>query len=155
MTKTNFAVALGSCLLLLLTGCHDNPHGTVPVTVKVEYNGQPISEAVVVFRGDIPASGATNDNGIARLSSFQRNDGAVPGAYKVTIEKVMMDIQYAPEGGTIIKNETKFLIPAVYGNPETSELSAEVDAKGRNHFTFQLDDSRRNSQENHPHALKD
>lgn len=155
MTKTKLVCALLTCFLTLLSGCQNNPHGTVDVSVEVIYNGEPISEAVVVFRGETPATGATNDKGFTRLSSFQKNDGAKPGFYKVTIEKVMMDIQYAPEGGTIIKNETKFLIPAVYGNPETSELTAVVDAKRKNHFVFQLDDSRRTTQEDHPHALKD
>ncbi len=142
------AISLIFCLALGLTfgaGCKKNVHGTVPVTVKVTYNGKPIHEAVVVFssaQGN-SSSGATNEKGEAKLSAFEKNDGAIPDSYVVTIDKSELKEERDPDNpDRILKSETIYHIPAVYGDRKTSELTAEVVKGKKNVFTFDLDDSR-------------
>ncbi|MDO5308752.1 MAG: hypothetical protein Q4G03_04600 [Planctomycetia bacterium] len=132
------------------TGCGKNKHGTVPVTVTVTYNGKPVDEAVVVFTSETTgdfSSGATNKSGVAKLSAYEPNDGAKPGVYVVTIDKSELKEERDPNdpmGDRILKSETIFHIPAVYGNVKTSGLTAEVVEGKKNSFVFNLDDSNPN-----------
>ncbi|MCF0234086.1 MAG: hypothetical protein HUK22_03810 [Thermoguttaceae bacterium] len=130
------------------TGCGKNKNGTVPVSVKITYNGSPVEEAVVVFRGEdpaqTPASGATDRGGVAKLSSFEPKDGAKPGKYLVTVEKAELVEERDPNdptGDRILSSETVYHIPKNYGNAGTSGLTAEVVAGKKNSFEFNLDDS--------------
>ncbi len=164
MSKFQYAIFMGLCFVLSLgilcgTGCKKNLHGTVPVTVKVMYNNAPVAEAVVVFQGgDAPASGSTNSNGVAVLSSFEPKDGAKPGKYNVTVSKVELKETRDPKdpmGDRILKSETIYHIPAVYGNAQMSELKAEVVAGKKNTFTFELDDKRKDAKVKIDNALAD
>ena len=147
-----FILSLGAlCLLCACFGCSGNKNGTVPVTVTVTYNGQPVEEAVVVFAPEDPsgtaANGATNAKGVTKMSSFVVNDGAKPGKYTVTIEKVTMEEERDPKNEDhILKTNATYHVPAVYGSREQSGLTAEVVAKKKNEFTFELDDSRKDEQ---------
>jgi hypothetical protein len=136
-----------ACVLTCALGCNANKNGTVPVTVTVTYNGQPVEEAVVVFAPEeqtgTAANGATNEKGVAKLSSFVKNDGAKPGKYLVTIEKVTMVEERDPNNEDLILNqEVTYHVPAIYGNRAQSGLTAEVTDGKKNEFTFELDDSR-------------
>ena len=83
------------CLLLVFltvsvaTGCSKS--GLVPVEGIVVLENEPVPEATVLFIPEggtgQPAHGMTDENGKFQLSTFKENDGALPGAYKVTVTK--------------------------------------------------------------------
>ena len=57
----------------------------------VVLDNQPVPEATVLFIPEggtgQPAYGTTDENGKFQLTTFKENDGALPGAYKVTVTK--------------------------------------------------------------------
>jgi hypothetical protein len=76
----------------------------VPVTVTVTLNGAPVENARVAFvpatRGGLNAVGQTDATGRARLSTLERGDGAAPGRYLVTIDK----LQAVAQGNAPVEN---------------------------------------------------
>jgi hypothetical protein len=110
---------------------------TVPVSARVTFNGQPVEGAVVTFSphkpGGYGAAGTTDASGKTSLSTFEVGDGAVPGAYYVTITKT------AAQGAGAEAKEVHLLPPA-FASPETSPLAAEVVENGVNDLTFDLRD---------------
>ncbi len=141
----NLKLLCGRIILLtacaaLVAGCGDERPDTLPAGGMVTYNGQPVAEARVMFmvEGGRPASGMTNSEGRFELMTFEPGDGALPGEHKVTVTKketvvdpAKPDDPYAP---------MRDLLPARYGNPTKSDLSAKVEAGGENDFTFDLHD---------------
>jgi hypothetical protein len=109
---------------------------TLPTTVTVTLNGQPVGAARVIFvplvAGRHAAFGLSDADGKARLTTFELGDGALPGPYRVTISKTLLDV-------TGPKPELRCLLPPQYASPETTGLSVEV-AVGANDFAFDLRD---------------
>jgi hypothetical protein len=74
------------------------------------------------------ASGQTDDDGkfdlLTSIGGLRSAQGALDGAYKVTIEKLAAD--------------GKSLIPKQYTSWLTTPLTADVTKDGRNIFTFDL-----------------
>ena len=136
-----FAIALfvaGGC------GSKDARVPRVPVTGTVLHKGQPVADADVVFDsgGSTPAAaGKTDTTGRFQLTTFDTNDGAVPGEYTVTVRKVQV-ISKAPAAATDDAvgppPDEKWLLPVKYGRSETSGLTAKVEASGPNDFKFDL-----------------
>ena len=131
-----------------LSGCKGNANGTVPVSVTVTYNGSPVDEAVVVFYPEDPqtgtaANGATDAKGFVKMSSFEKGDGAKPGKYNVTVEKVSMEEVRDPKNeDRILETKVTHYVPAIYSSEKQSGLTAEVVAGQKNAFVFELDDSK-------------
>lgn len=76
-----------SCLLLLLA-CGCNNSKTSPVAGVVLLDGQPLANATVQFvpvESGRDATATTNARGEFTMSTFDPNDGAAPGTYKVVI----------------------------------------------------------------------
>jgi hypothetical protein len=149
----------------MLTGCGSS--SGLPKTYKVAgtvtQNGTPVEGAMVTFlnsEGKKNAVGSTNAKGEFKLSTFGPSDGALPGAYKVTISK--MDGAAAPAAttpapGVIASGEIsesyvppsvsaggkkesgpKNLLPAKYASDQTSGLVATVAENDQNKFDFEL-----------------
>ncbi len=141
----NLGVFCGRIILLtvfaaVVGGCGDDRPDTLPAGGTITYNGQPVAEARVMFlvEGGRPASGMTDSEGRFELTTFEPGDGALPGEHKVTVSKKetvadpnQPDNPYAP---------MRDLLPAPYGTPAKSELSAKVEAGSKNDFTFELHD---------------
>jgi len=136
---------------------------TVPVTGEVLYKGAPLADAVVTFtnrEAGRSATGTTDRNGRFRLTTFEKNDGAVPGKQEVSIRKGVPEIPGTNLTGMTkeelqaalnkmseaelralpLKSQLRWEIPERYGSPETSGLTAEVVDGGENHFRFELRD---------------
>jgi len=149
-------------LLTVVIGCGgggiernpDRPQ-TSPVKGKVLYNGSPVAGASVTFRADGAgpgAAGITNDLGEFTLTTTEPGDGAVPGAYKVSViksEVVGEDTSYfddpeSPNYGKeqpeSAKGTVKHHIPEKYNDIETSGLTAQVSEGGPNEITLELAD---------------
>jgi len=136
------AIALG-----LLSGCtkSDSRPRRVPVSGLVHYKGQPVADATVLFEpvGSTPAAtGKTDASGRYQLTTFDANDGAVPGEYKVMVRKVQVIPGSKPESASDdfagAPPDEKWLLPTKYGHSESSGLSASVKENTANDFKFEL-----------------
>lgn len=86
-----FCAAAAAVCIAVTLGCggSSNP-ATYPVSGTVTQDGKPVEGATVSFvttgsgRG---AVGVTDSSGKYNLTTFESNDGAVPGTYKVRVAK--------------------------------------------------------------------
>jgi hypothetical protein len=151
---------LASVTLIVGGGCSGsklpaNARPTAPVKVTVTYKGAPVADATVTFicqEGEpTPAYGKTDAQGVAKLKTYVEGDGAVIGPHKVLITKMeasssakaadQSSPDYVPpaEGGAPLPT-AKDLIPPKYGMIAQSGLTANVEKKPMNDFSFELKD---------------
>jgi hypothetical protein len=98
----------------------------------VTLNGIPFAGARVMFvpKKGPAAMGVADKDGRYILTTFEENDGAVPGQYRVSITA-----QAAPTPEKA--GSPQATVPAKYGDPEKSELTCEI-APGVNVMDFEL-----------------
>jgi hypothetical protein len=132
-------------LAVALTGCGGK--GTVSVKGVVTLEGEPLSEATVLFMpdgaGGRPASGFTSSDGVFRLTTFQPDDGALPGNYRVLVRKTAAapdpkaaeqaagERAWAKYGDKALAKGKKPTTPGQYANFETTPLRCTVPATGQ------------------------
>jgi hypothetical protein len=126
---------------------------TAKVTGKVEEKGKPVSGASVFFvpttQGVQAAFGTTDESGNYQLTTFEPNDGAMPGAFKIKVTKfdkpptatqVFKDsdeeIRYYQENPKAAQ-PPKSLVPTKYTNEATSGLTFTV-GNGPNTYDIEL-----------------
>lgn len=142
----------GLVSLVILTGCSSGDAERpmrVPVTGKVIYQGKPVEGAHVTFvpqgQGLNSAFGTTDAAGVFKLSTFEVDDGAQPGAYAVTISKMVIEGGQKPGSEPLNTGtpppppKTMDLLPAKYKAAATSNLSATVVEGKANEFPFELE----------------
>jgi hypothetical protein len=140
-------LATAGFLVLMAAGCgaRDDHPPRFPVTGIVTYQGKAVEGADVVFVPDRPpaqaAFGKTDAQGKYRLTTIDKNDGAVSGNYKVKVSKleaiqqegsniVSADTEaeaeiYRPEDGDVVRIP-KQLLPKKYSDHNTSGLTHTV-----------------------------
>lgn len=123
-------------LAVVAVGCGQSDHvqrlPVVPVQGQVSFQNEPISGALVVFHpsplvepAPPPARAIVQDDGKFTLTTYDANDGAVPGEYKVTIEwRKLVD-----EGGDVKAGPN--LLPERYAHLDSTDLVVKV-AEGSN-----------------------
>lgn len=137
------------CGLLSLPGCGgggaegdaDRPART-PASGKVTYKGSPVEGATVVLspssEGGKPASGLTDASGMFKLRTFETDDGAIAGEYKVTVTKLKAsasstvsedDPNYDPEAADD-EAGPEHLLPEKYSSAASTDLTATIPAEG-------------------------
>ena len=135
-------VALASIVVSLmvfsLSGCGkkaDVPE-TAETTGVVLVDGKPLEGAEVMFHpegGGNPAHGVTNAEGRFTLTTYDAEDGAIPGTHKVTV-------QYFPEGALPgmenVGGEAK--VPEQYASVSTTPLTEEVKSGETNDITIEI-----------------
>jgi hypothetical protein len=135
--------------LALFSGCGkpDNRPQRVRVAGTVLRTGQPVAGATLIFEpvGDTPAAtDETDASGRFQLTTFDKDDGAVPGEYKVAVRKIEViggnRPADAPDDLERPPPDEKWLLPVKYGHTATSGLTATVKADGDNDFKFELAD---------------
>lgn len=141
-------------LVVSLVGCSGSKGpATAKVSGVVKHNGAPVDGATIVFSpvaGGRPATAVSDSQGHYDLSTYGDKDGAVPGDYKITVEKTktegetpnltyeqINDMQQRgePVPGPVTKN----LLPEKYISPATTDLSATVKS-GTNDVPLDLKD---------------
>jgi hypothetical protein len=147
MNPRRLLLILASAVSLLMTaGCSAKVAGrpkVVPASGRVLYNGQPLEGAHVTFTNPTAKRSAyaqTDANGQFSLTTFERQDGAVPGKQQISVSKVKMTSQLDPGvDRTTVAPATKsttperrWLIPERYGDVATSGLTAEISEDGKN-----------------------
>jgi hypothetical protein len=153
--------ALVAMVSLTFVGCGGSGVPPVPVSGKVLWKGQPVTEATITFlskTGGRSASGRTSADGSFTLTTNRTGDGAPPGEYAVTVSKVEakgggsagVDISSGDYGaaygqmmgaaGTNTMSKVlKDVLPAKYGNAEQSGLIRTVVKGEDNTFDFDLE----------------
>jgi len=129
--------------ILALAGCGGVPMAQVKGTVK--YDGQPLKNGTIRFEaaGVKPATGRIVNGEIVDLHTFKPNDGVPVGSHKVAIwalEDAAADTAKNPGEAKVGANymSGKSLIPAIYNDPATSGLTAEIKSGGDNTVAFEL-----------------
>jgi len=110
------------------------------VTGTVTLDGKPLSGATIVFapQQGRPACGVTDARGRSALSTFDKDDGALPGVYRVTITAGDSQDSAKPNQGQPHRAVAdKPAIPARYSVPAMTELTTDV-RPGTNVWDFEL-----------------
>lgn len=117
------------------------------VSGTVRLDGNPVSQAVIVFQpeeGQYSATGLSDESGRFRLTTFKDEDGAIEGAFQVSVDKVD-HIPIGPEkgvssdGGTYLPPLKQVRVtPKKYSDFEKSGFVATVTPDGPNSFEFDL-----------------
>jgi len=89
-------------------------------------SGQPIREGRLELtpkdKGGVEAFGDVKPDGSFTLTTYKRDDGAVPGRYVVKISPY----NYAAPGGSPARIRSAGQIPGKYLEAETSKLEVEI-----------------------------
>jgi hypothetical protein len=94
--RTDRTIAILLLTLGLCVGC--NSKGTVNVKAHLTLDGQPLEGASVTLIGIEgtnlrPATGVSDAAGNVTFTSFEPNDGVLPGEYKVLVSKAPKSLQ--------------------------------------------------------------
>lgn len=150
-------LAFATIVLALLVGCGGSGLGTVPVSGKITVDGQPMEGVMVVYNpgdGGRAASGRTDAQGMYKLTTEIKDDGALPGSYKIAVSKhenaaddvptnvdpndpASLDAVYSKVDARKKQVSTNY-VADMYENHMGSGLSAEVKASGENKFDFDV-----------------
>jgi hypothetical protein len=134
--------------LALLVGCSSGSiSGTVPVSGKVSYKGAPVEGAIVTFIPEDTGRTATATTGGGGVFSLTTLDapGAMPGKYKVTVDKV----EYGTGGsssmeaaarGNAAEGQAKRVLPAKYTEAASTPLAVQVPSGGKKDIDLTLVD---------------
>jgi hypothetical protein len=130
------AILTGLLFVVSAAGCNEATILTVPVSGIVTLDGEPVEGASIFFApSNGPAAKAETDaQGKFRLMTNRPGDGAIPGDFKVTVAKFVLDAKTAHNPVPGMKNE----LPEKYNTPSLSGLTATVEVKKTNSFTFEL-----------------
>jgi hypothetical protein len=132
-------------VFLFAFGCGEesNTPETAPVTGTVTYKGKPVIGGTVTF---IPESGPGNPgigyidrDGTYSLTTYERDDGAVLGKHKVTVEVFPGQAGGAPSALPGMESKLPSPIPKKYRLRDTSPLEFEV-KQGDNVADLNLED---------------
>lgn len=149
-------MALG---LATLVGCGNGMHD---LRAKLTLDGKPLEGAVVTLlaAGEArtrSASGMSDAAGDVRFTTFEINDGVLPGSYKVIVVKMAKNAADAaasydrdnPEDRERLMalersanvDYTPTLLPRAYLTPDTTPLSCQVPPETEGEVVFALDSS--------------
>jgi hypothetical protein len=138
-------------IALALGGCADkgtsNRPKVVPAGGRVLFNGQPLAGAHVTFTNAAAGRSAyakTDADGKFTLTTFERNDGAVPGKQQISVSK--LEGAKPAEPGVDRTTTTnaapaaarRWVIPRRYGDMTTSELTADIVETATNDLVVEL-----------------
>jgi hypothetical protein len=144
-------VHLVAVLGVVLIGC--GGRGTTPVRGVITLEGTPVAGATVLFMpdgqgGGRPASGFTSSDGTFRLTTYKPDDGALPGKYRVLIQKTeaakdpgaaersALERAKAKIEQKSLQKRRKPTLPEAYAKFDTTPLRCSVPVTGA--VTFNL-----------------
>jgi hypothetical protein len=154
MVMRAHGVHLVALLGVVLSGCRSK--GITPVRGVITQDGTPVAGATVLFMpdgqdGGRPASGFTSSDGTFRLTTYKPDDGALPGKYRVLIQKTegakdrgdaersALERAKAKIEERSLRKPRQPILPAAYARFETTPLRCSVPVTGE--VTFNLDKS--------------
>jgi len=155
MSRATTVVAL---VAFTIVGCGESKPTTYPVSGVVTYKGQPVEGATVGFSSTDadtqPAVGLTDAQGKYTLTTFEKDDGALPGEFTIHVFKYdrkptvpamdtsgvqvdEMPDDYKPEE-MAEEPPPKHLLPEKYSAPHSTPLKTTIQA-GENTYDINLE----------------
>lgn len=136
---TRFACAV--FCVALVSGCNSGPGlpATVPAEGTVILDGAPVADATIIFIADVGsynASAVTDKEGKFAMKAFEEKKGAVPGAYKVSINKTIVESRDGRQGESDVN--LKQGLPMKYSNFLTSGLTIQLGTNGDKNIKYEL-----------------
>ena len=136
------AAMFAGTMALTFSGCGPSYPPTYQVTGKVTVDGQPLQQGTITFypTQGRSALGKIQPDGSYTLTTFNDDDGAVPGSHQVTIKATQVSGPAAPSsfeeelaqaqaGGVSQTATVTWLVPEKYSRRETTPLTAVVAEK--------------------------
>ena len=127
-------------LALVTVGCGPSRPATYPVTGKVTYQGQPVTQGTITFYPEEGRSSMAKiqPDGSYALTTFEDADGALSGRHTVTIKATTVsgaaapgsfeeELAQADSSQPSALGTVTWLVPESYSRRETSGLSASVE----------------------------
>jgi hypothetical protein len=114
---------------------------------QVLYQGKPLEGGHVTFSSsvvNVSAFARTDADGKFRLTTFETNDGAVPGPHRVSVSKVKLvnpldpSIDRTTTTANLPKTERRWMIPEHYGSVQTSGLAVDIPDGGKDDIVIEL-----------------
>ena len=140
-------------LTLLAAGCGPSYPACYEVRGKVTFDGQPVTQGTITFYPDEgrSAMGKIQPDGSYTLTTFNAEDGALPGNHSVTIKATSVSGPAAPASfeeelaranvpAPTGERTVTWLVPQRFSQRESSGLSATVQKKS-NTIDFDLPNS--------------
>lgn len=129
---SSLAILLG---LLHVAGCGPTRPTMYPVSGVVTLDGKPLagaSVALVPIAEGMLAVGTTQPDGSFQMQTFENNDGARPGKYRVTVSlNRVTGVEVTSDGlsGQVAAGGPKveWVTPEKYSKPDTSGFTADVE----------------------------
>jgi hypothetical protein len=130
-----------TCCAVIAVGCGSSD-GLVPVAGVVQFDGAPLDRTAVTFLPTSPAAGPggmaiTDASGRFVVHSPQGKRGMAAGTYKVTVSRREPKTPVT-EGSAVIDSDLVEQVPAKYSDPEKTELTATIGARGDGALRFEL-----------------
>ena len=160
--KVQFALTLCTALMITISGCGGSSDGgtprqpVYPVSGSIKLFGNPLPGATVAFApqdGQPTAFGTTDEQGNFKLTTYDFQDGAAAGKFKVVVSKSANSAASAGNVATGDGSEHaaeenshdasgaaagQSMIPAQYSSSADTPLKAEVSKTEQNQFDFDL-----------------
>ncbi len=138
------ALTLLICVVFCLAnvnGCNSGPPlpKTVPAEGIVTLDGTPVADATITFiadTGTYNASAVTDKDGKFAMKAFEEKTGAVPGSYKVAINKTIVESRGGKQGESDVN--LKQGLPMKYSNFLTSTLTIQLGETGDKNIKYEL-----------------
>lgn len=130
--KLSLLLSLGAFLIVVTAGCGPKRPALAPVGGTVTFEGKSLRSGKIQFTPSEGRSavGKIRDGRIESVGTFDRDDGALVGKHRVAIFAFVRE----PVGMEIVP----WAIPKHYGDPATSDLTAEIQSGKTNELTFDL-----------------
>jgi hypothetical protein len=142
MSRTSWRLISGACCLAMC-GCGPTLPPTAPVHGRVAVAGKPVTMGRIMFQPENgrPATGAIQTDGTYRLTTFQKDDGAVLGRHRVTIEAFEAPSPPAGRAGSFeeevrggrtlaghspARSAVRWIVPEKFARRDSSPLRADI-----------------------------
>lgn len=127
--------------LVLFSGCNSGPPlpKTVPAEGVVTLDGATVADATITFiadTGTYNASAVTDKQGKFAMRAFEEKTGAVPGSYKVAINKTIVEGREGKGGESDVN--LKQGLPMKYSNFLTSGITIQLGETGDKNIKYEL-----------------
>lgn len=125
------------------SGCGSDRDATAPVSGRVTVDGEPVVGAQVRFQaGRRTAAAQTGEDGRFTLSTYEKDDGAVPGTHTVAVLFPRPIFVGTLRPGEMppkpVADDWVSPVPQKYWSEETSGLTREVVEGEDNFFEIEL-----------------
>ena len=139
--RTNQILASALLCIVFFAGCDSGPPlpATVPAEGTVTLDGAPTSDVTIVFiadQGSYNATAVTDKDGKFSMKAFDTKKGAVPGSYKVELNKTVNESKGGKGGESEVN--LKFGLPKKYASFVTSGITITLTDAGNKDIKYDL-----------------